>query len=117
MTTARSFTRRPEADHGRHHAISSVYRARIARDASEIRSIKAELRRLQRQVSAEAPGLQSALACRRDHARARLIAYGLHRGVALERMEAGRFSLDQLPYRLPLLIRLAVEDAEREAAA
>jgi hypothetical protein len=106
-----------DVDRARRRAVSAAFRARIVGDTAEIRSIRSELRQLQRQRSDLAPGVQSVLAHRRDDARARLIAYGLHRGMALERMESGRTSLDQLPCRLPMLIRWAAEQAEREALA
>jgi hypothetical protein len=115
MATAQPTTPHPQTDRARHRAISAAFRARIVSEAAEIRATRAELRRLQRQGSDLAPRLQSVLARRRDDARARLIAYGLHRGVALERMEGGRTGLDQLPWRLPMLIRRAAEQAEQEA--
>jgi hypothetical protein len=101
----------------RFHAIVGAYRTAIKRDAVEIRAAKAELRLLQREGSDEAPVRQSRLAWRRAEARARLIAYGIHRGVALERLEAGRARLDELPYPVPGLVRRAVEDAEAEPKA
>jgi hypothetical protein len=117
MTVAQVPTLHQLDDHARHRELAAAFRSRIVRDAAEIRAAKTELRDLQRQGSDLAPRRQSALARRRDDARARLIAYGLHRGIALERMEAGRNSLDQLPYRLPGLIRAAAELAERDALA
>jgi hypothetical protein len=115
MATAQPTTPLPEADPVRHRAISSAYRARIVAEAAEIRCMKGRLRELQRQGSDLAPGAQSALAHSRNEARARLIAYGLHRGMALERMEGGRTSLDQLPWTVRMLVRGAAERAEREA--
>jgi hypothetical protein len=115
MATVHPSTPSTDEDRARHRAISAAFRAQVVCDAREIRAARTELRQLQRYRSDLAPGRQSLLARCRDDARARLIAYGLHRGMALERMEGGRTSLDQLPYRLPGLIRRAAEQAEREA--
>ena len=115
MTVAEPSILLQDAERTRHRAITDAFRSRIVRDATEIRAAKIELHAHQRQGSNLAAALQSLLARRRDDARARLIAYGLHRGVALERMESGRTSLDDLPCRLPGLIRHATELAEREA--
>lgn len=115
MATAQSLTPSLEADRARHRAISAAFRARIVAEGAEIRSTRSELRELQRRGSDVAAGLQSRLHRLRMDARARLLAYGLHRGVALERMERGRTSLDRLPSSLPGLIRLAAEQARGEA--
>ena len=117
MTTAVTSTCRSAEERARFQSISAVFRSWIEQDAREIRRARAELRDLQRRGSASAPARQSRLAHRRDEARAHLLAYGLHRGVALERMERGRTGLDQLPCRLPALIRRAAERAEEAAAA
>lgn len=116
MTTAQSPTPSLEADRAR-RAISAAFRVRIVAESDEIRSSRSELRELQRRGSDVAPGLQARLHRLRMAARARLLAYGLHRGMALERMERGRTGLDHLPSSLPGLIRRAAEQAEQEAQA
>jgi hypothetical protein len=115
MTVTQAQILPPVNGRAHHRAIAAAFRSRIAQDAAGIRIAKAELRVLQRQGSDLAPGRQSVLARRRDAARARLIAYGLHRGLSLQRIETGRTSLDQLPTRLHGLIRDAAEQADREA--
>lgn len=103
---------RHEDERHRFHAIKAAFRAAIAHDAIDLRAAKVDLRRLQRAGSGLAPSRQSALARRRMEARARLIAYGLHRGQPLERMEAGRTGLDQLPWTIQGLVRHAAREAD-----
>jgi hypothetical protein len=116
MTTVSTVTARSEEDRARFRAISAVFRSWIAQDAAQIRSAKAALRDAQRRGSPGAPGEQSSLARLRTSARARLLAYGLHRDMPLERMERGRTGLDQLvPFQLPGMVRRAGERAAEDA--
>jgi hypothetical protein len=112
MATATTPDARLEDERHRFRAITAAFRGAIVRDAIEIRAAKADLRRLQRAGSGLAPSRQSQLVRRRMEARARLIAYGLHRGVPLERMEAGRADLDQLPWTIQCLVREAALESE-----
>jgi len=112
MTTVTTPGVLTEDERSRFAAITARFRVAVVRDAVEIRSARAELRRSQREGSPLAPVMQSRLHHRRLRARARLIAYGLHRGVALERIERGRTSVDDLPWN----VRTLLPEAAREAA-
>jgi hypothetical protein len=112
MTTATTPDVLSEDERSRFAVITSRFRAAIACDAVEIRSARVDLRARQREGSALAPVIQSRLHHRRVRARARLIAYGLHRGVALERIEHGRTTMDDLPWH----VRTLVPRVAREAA-
>jgi hypothetical protein len=110
MTTVTIPNALSDDEHSR-YAITARFRAALACDAVEIRCAKVELRRRQREGSPLAPVLQSRLHHRRLQARARLIAYGLHRGVALERIEHGRTTVDDLPWHVRTLLPAAAREA------
>ena len=112
MTTATTPDVLSEDERSRLAVITSRFRAALACDSVEIRSARVELRARQREGSPLAPVIQSRLHRRRVRARARLIAYGLHRGVALERIEHGRTTVDDLPWH----VRTLVPEVAREAA-
>jgi len=112
MATATTPDARSEERRRRFRTISDAFRAAISHDAVEIRRAKMELRSLQREGSTLSPTRQSLLAKHRKVARARLIAYGLLRGMPLQRIEAGRTSLDQLPFSVLALVRQITQEAE-----
>jgi len=113
MTTRTTPDVLPEDEQSDFAVITAKFRVALAVDAVEIRSAKVAVRARQREGSPLAPVMQSRLHHRRLRARARLIAFGLHRGIALERIEHGRTTVDDLP----LHVRSLLPEVAQEAAA
>lgn len=113
MTTVTSPDVLSENERSRFAAITARFRVALACDAVEIRNARVELRARQREGSPLAPVMQSRLHHRRLRARARLIAYALHRGVALERIEQGRATVDDLPWHVRTLVPAVAREAAR----